>query len=76
MSGTRHPTRCASWHLGGFNEQPGNTLPDEQSRDCPKKCGGGIEYGYGLAGGGMGVYQYCSNEECDYWHKTQDPPED
>lgn len=35
---------------------------------CPK-CGNFIEYGYGLAYGGLGSYMYCQGIEsgCD-WH--------
>ena len=29
-----------------------------------------------LAGGGIGVYTYCTNDACDYFDKTQDAPED
>lgn len=38
---------------------------------CPK-CGAELEMGYGLAGGGMGPYVFCSNEDCDYFVKFQD----
>lgn len=38
---------------------------------CPK-CGGETEFGYGLAGGGCGVYEFCLTEGCDYFDKTQD----
>lgn len=31
---------------------------------CPA-CGTVLETGFGLAGGGMGVYEYCPNESCD-----------
>lgn len=36
---------------------------------CPE-CGAFVEYGYGLAGGGMGVWYACS--ACDYFYKEQD----
>lgn len=39
---------------------------------CPK-CGSNTEMGYGLAGGGVGPYVYCTNEACDYFEKFQDP---
>src|SRR5882672_2540213 len=39
---------------------------------CPK-CGAELEMGYGLAGGGMGPYMYCSNERCNFLQKFQDP---
>ena len=38
---------------------------------CPK-CNSELEMGYGLAGGGIGPYVYCSNEQCDYFEKFQD----
>ena len=40
---------------------------------CPK-CGKfSVENGYGLAGGGIGPYFYCTEEGCDYFEKFQDP---
>lgn len=40
-------------------------LPDVGGTDgkCPT-CGGELEIGFGLAGGGYGVYEYCDNETC------------
>jgi len=38
-----------------------------------KVCGSELEMGYGLAGGGMGPYMYCSNERCNFLQKFQDP---
>lgn len=43
-------------------------LPD----NCPK-CGAENEHGYGLMGGGMGEYVFCSVEWCDFFQKVQDP---
>ena len=40
---------------------------------CPKCGNKTVEMGYGLAGGGIGVYEYCTTEGCDYFHKTPDP---
>lgn len=37
----------------------------------PKECGAETEMGYGLAGGGIGPYVYCT--QCDYFVKSQDP---
>ncbi|HKO84466.1 MAG TPA: hypothetical protein VJ140_07850 [Actinomycetota bacterium] len=42
---------------------------------CPK-CGGETQQGYGLAGGGCGVYTFCLTDGCDYFDKTQDGPEE
>jgi hypothetical protein len=39
---------------------------------CPK-CGAELEQGYGLAGGGMGPYEFCPKDGCDYFTKSQDP---
>ena len=37
---------------------------------CPK-CGTPTEHGFGLAGGGYGVYVYCPKDGCDYFAKMQ-----
>lgn len=38
---------------------------------CPL-CGTETEHGFGLAGGGYGVYVFCPNESCDgYFAKMQ-----
>lgn len=46
----------------------------DSKEKCPK-CGTHIIFGYGMAGGGMGAYQMCCNESCDYFDKTQDSDE-
>lgn len=38
---------------------------------CPK-CGGELDIGYGLAGGGVGPYVYCSRDECDFFEKFEE----
>jgi hypothetical protein len=40
---------------------------------CPKCGNESIEGGYGLAGGGIGVYLYCTTDGCSYFDKTPDP---
>ena len=40
---------------------------DGPKQDCP------LEMGYGLAGGGIGAYAYCTREGCDYFEKWPDP---
>ena len=40
---------------------------------CPKCGNETLGFGYGLAGGGIGSYTYCTTESCDYFDKTQDP---
>lgn len=37
---------------------------------CPK-CGAETEHGFGLAGGGYGIYVYCPTDGCDYFAKFQ-----
>lgn len=45
--------------------------------ECPKcHARGTLHTGYGLAGGGIGVYTYCDAEGCDFFDKVQDPPEE
>lgn len=46
-------------------------LTDPNRRKC-LKCGGELHFGYGLAGGGMGSYEICLNDGCDYFSKEQD----
>lgn len=38
---------------------------------CPR-CGSWIGMGYGLAGGGVGVYYYCLGDGCDWTFKEFD----
>jgi hypothetical protein len=45
------------------------------SGPCPK-CGSKTEMGYGLAGGGIGPYVFCTREGCDHFEKFQDPETD
>lgn len=45
--------------------------PPGDDEKCPK-CGADTLYGYGLAGGGFGVYWCCENDACDYFFKRQD----
>lgn len=42
---------------------------------CPD-CGSYIELGYGLAGGGCGIYKYCTNGSCGWFWKEFDQAED
>ena len=42
-----------------------------RGRKCPK-CGGHAEDGYGLMGGGIGLYWLCTEDGCDYFNKEQD----
>jgi hypothetical protein len=42
----------------------------KQPAKCPK-CGGDVQGGFGLAGGGYGPYWYCENDDCDYFDKIQ-----
>lgn len=55
-------------------ESPDMEEGEEEFDRCPK-CGGETRNGYGMAGGGCGVYTYCLAEGCDYFDKTQDSEE-
>jgi hypothetical protein len=55
---------------GGSPGTKQGEIPTEEGL-CPK-CGSEIGSGYGLAYGGMGVYNYCLNDECDWFWKLQD----
>ena len=43
------------------------------SDTCPKCNNETLEFGYGLAGGGIGSYTYCTTTGCNHFDKTQDP---
>lgn len=47
---------------------------DEDMR-CPK-CGDEVEGGYGLAGGEIGPYVFCLNDDCDYFVKQAEAQDD
>ena len=60
---------------GRFLGDPPNT-DEHYVAWCPK-CGRrlpeGVCEGYGLAhGGGTGHYQYCNNEQCNWFYKMLD----
>ncbi len=38
---------------------------------CPK-CGADLISGYGLMGGGIGLYVVCDTDGCDFFEKQQD----
>lgn len=40
---------------------------------CPKCGKDTLDMGYGLAGGGLGPYMYCTDEGCGHFDKFQDP---
>ncbi len=50
------PETTQTVHLSYANKRP--DLPDAGLAKCPA-CGGDLQDGYGMAGGGFGVYQYC-----------------
>ena len=54
--------------FGATEEQKQNK---EQLLDICPKCGTLNEPGFGLAGGGYGVYVYCPKDGCDYFAKYQ-----
>lgn len=41
---------------------------------CPK-CGSELAMGFGLAGGGYGPYEYCTNDKCIQFTKWQEHDE-
>jgi len=41
---------------------------------CPK-CKGPTATGYGLMGGGVGAYEFCLADACDWMSKEQDGAE-
>lgn len=45
-------------HISRRHKDP--LIPDAMPDECPK-CHVPPEIGFGLAGGGMGVYSYCPN---------------
>jgi hypothetical protein len=48
--------------------------PEDQDNDNCPLCGNDtLDMGYGLAGGGIGVYFYCTTDGCDQFDKTPDP---
>jgi hypothetical protein len=56
----------------GMQQLAGGKAIKKVHNPCPK-CGSELEMGYGLAGGGIGPYEYCSNEKCNHLVKYQDP---
>lgn len=53
-------------HMDFAEQDP--SIPEKGPDVCPT-CGKPLESGYGMAGGGMGVYMYC--EEHGIISKTQ-----
>ena len=48
------------------NAEVRDGILDHQVEECPA-CKGPLEMGFGLAGGGMGVYGYCEKCERVVW---------
>ena len=42
---------------------------------CPR-CGAHRQHGYGLMGGGMGAYVFCTSDDCGYFEKTPEETRD
>jgi hypothetical protein len=60
------PYGCESVELRMCHDLP-------SGEECPA-CGNHTLYhGYGLAGGGMGPYTYCTTDGCGEFDKMQDP---
>lgn len=51
-------------HIDAAEKHP--VLPDCGATEgmCPT-CGQPLQTGFGLAGGGYGVYEYCANDDCN-----------
>ena len=56
-------------HVAGTEVREG--ILDHQVEECPT-CKGPLETGFGLAGGGMGVYGYCDKCEKIVWKCVTD----
>jgi len=55
---------------------PEAIIVDDHKSECPK-CKAEVGGGYGLAYGGMGAYEHCTNTECDWfikWHDEETIP--
>lgn len=56
-------------------KEPHSTELSDDGIHCPK-CGSESVYqGYGLAGGGVGLYEGCDADGCDWFAKQLDEPE-
>ena len=65
MAKVVYPDKPTTMHIDYAKQHVPEVGPDV----CPK-CSGELEQGYGMAGGGMGVYTYCPR--CgDILSKTQ-----
>lgn len=51
--------------------EAGTTVEEIKTDTCPQ-CGDEVAGGYGLAGGGMGPYVFCLNDDCDYFVKQEE----
>lgn len=47
-------------------------IDEQQEGVCPRHGEAKMEQGYGLCGGGIGVYWYCVADGCDWFIKEQD----
>lgn len=48
-------------------------MSETSGDECPKCHRMTLQCGYGLAGGGMGVYFYCEDDACGHFDKHPDP---
>lgn len=60
-----------------YVDHDGKELTGPVPETCPL-CGGETTWGYGLMGGGIGSYYYCSDQapECPWFVKCQSTKED
>lgn len=47
--------------------------PPNDNGACPRCGSRELETGYGMAYGGMGMYTYCQNDDCEWFFKIMDP---
>jgi len=55
-------------------EIPHPTEFSVDGKTCPKCGAKAVERGYGLMGGGIGSYELCDTDACDWFAKQQDEP--
>ncbi len=47
--------------------------PPNDNGTCPRCGNEDLDTGYGMAYGGMGMYTYCSMNDCEWFFKVMDP---
>ena len=63
-------------HLCGIKPGPDMTKVKPPKDDKCPDCGGELYMGYGLMGGGIGVYWLCDvDNDCEYFYKKPESDE-